>query len=1220
MSSDVVSGWGSSFISSVVEEENTSKPVPIDNNVSNQNTSSISSGWGSSFISTEPTTTAPQQPVLPEEDTTASDATVTSDAIYAVPSADVDTRSTEEYIAETEGRDSFDPSYRSGFDRTRAAIERSYTAKNTPWFGMGDEEVVEWGKTVSEAITEVDERGLSKLSPIRGVSLEDKLIADFAKTSGGAAFLNHLVSALDVGGSFALDTFESVLENLADETVTQFLPFGDLLKDKAYKIVEQGVNELRGVSGIDSPADIADLVGEAAMGSLDFTETLPAVGMVSTLLSVRNLAPKIQAKSGVAANKKKAELLRQAIRDNVAGGEMATREALRNANILAKQIAEENKEIRDGLILEYEARSNSKISREVNGHLVIDMDLAKESAAENLREPIKAVVDDGDVDIVEDPLAKLIGVEEGLLSPVLNPRKLDALTAVVADYKAKMKEAGRVDIFSVKGKPPIRAILEATVMKDLDATSELIDTLNKYNLNLEEFILGSVGSFSEAGKVLNVASQLKRVKPAGDMAEARKKKILEAEANIANASQRLENVRRGALVSQVATAMRNLESGGIRMGLESLMNVIDAVTKSFNAPITLGKDATGGIVGASKTLFSRETWKDSFGSYRLAFSRPDVAEGYMKLILDNPQFASQYSKMYDNLNEIQKATGRGEGGVKDKILSPLEDTVEMMNFANRWQENLVRNSVALNEIERLVKQEYGIDLIDAIQEGKLPDLMKDATTVRPKNARSFSAIVADATDKALRVTYASQPENDMFATLTNFMTSKKIFGAIPLTTIVEFPRFMFSSMEFMAESALGIASPNRGFETMRKLIGLSKEPLTPKQHRAVQRNMVGLAVIGAAYLYRSSENAPERYEDVRILGKDSDTTTQFPVRQFLWIGEALKRIKEGTFDMWFDWKDASETFLGSAFRTGTGNIIIEEVASIVDGLDVSAGTKGAEIAGEALSGYLSGYFNFFSQLPAFQRGVPTDLEGTSTYRPNVYLQDPQPAAKTPQEAFMREISRGFTRTGIGRSAAEERGMETKVTVFPQDAIRPDAGWKTLLGISLKDQDTEDAEFVTSLGIPKWKIGSNSDIDAVKMYENEKISKFIPRMVEMLRYRQDKLRNKYYSQPAAVREKITEEQYVLRSSRNLFESSLSNFKSYLRSVSPAVADRYSLASSNYSKVPKKFRSEAYIKFVEMDTADKPAGKEPDMTVAKDLETLTILAKELQKISKKIVTFK
>ena len=49
--------------------------------------------------------------------------------------------------------------------------------------------------------------------------------------------------------------------------------------------------------------------------------------------------------------------------------------------------------------------------------------------------------------------------------------------------------------------------------------------------------------------------------------------------------------------------------------------------------------------------------------------------------------------------------------------------------------------------------------------------------------------------------------------------------------------------------------------------------------------------------------------------------------------------------MWFDAKDAAETFLGSAFRTGTGNIIIEEVSSILDGTDVSAGKKAAEIGG-----------------------------------------------------------------------------------------------------------------------------------------------------------------------------------------------------------------------------------------------------------------------------------
>ena len=103
---------------------------------------------------------------------------------------------------------------------------------------------------------------------------------------------------------------------------------------------------------------------------------------------------------------------------------------------------------------------------------------------------------------------------------------------------------------------------------------------------------------------------------------------------------------------------------------------------------------------------------------------------------------------------------------------------------------------------------------------------------------------------------------------------------------------MFASMEFMAEASFGALSP-----AMRKLNrGAERTTDALRQHRAIQRNLVGLAAIGVElggrYLYRSSENAPERYEDVRILGKDADTTTQFPLRQFLWIGEAIKRLEE----------------------------------------------------------------------------------------------------------------------------------------------------------------------------------------------------------------------------------------------------------------------------------------------------------------------------------------
>ena len=259
------------------------------------------------------------------------------------------------------------------------------------------------------------------------------------------------------------------------------------------------------------------------MYALEFSESIPALGTISTLLSVRSLLPAMQAKTGVKANLRKEKNLQESIRNNVGGAEIATREAKYEANVLANEVAEANKDIRDELIIEYESRvGNKSISTEVNGHLQIDINKAKESAAETLRQPFEILVEDGKVSATEDPLAKLIGVEEGLVSPILNPQKLNALTAVIKDYKTKTKEAGGEDIF--KKKRPLEAILEVTVMQDLDATSELIDILNKYNLNLEEFILGSVGSFSQAGKTLNVASQLKRVKPAGDLSDAKKEK------------------------------------------------------------------------------------------------------------------------------------------------------------------------------------------------------------------------------------------------------------------------------------------------------------------------------------------------------------------------------------------------------------------------------------------------------------------------------------------------------------------------------------------------------------------------------------------------------------------------------------------------------------------------------------------------------------------------
>ena len=60
--------------------------------------------------------------------------------------------------------------------------------------------------------------------------------------------------------------------------------------------------------------------------------------------------------------------------------------------------------------------------------------------------------------------------------------------------------------------------------------------------------------------------------------------------------------------------------------------------------------------------------------------------------------------------------------VLDKVLTEGEDAVMALNIPNRWQEFLVRRGAFLGELERLVKREYKIDFIDALNQGKIREI------------------------------------------------------------------------------------------------------------------------------------------------------------------------------------------------------------------------------------------------------------------------------------------------------------------------------------------------------------------------------------------------------------------------------------------------------------------------------------------------------------------
>jgi hypothetical protein len=70
----------------------------------------------------------------------------------------------------------------------------------------------------------------------------------------------------------------------------------------------------------------------------------------------------------------------------------------------------------------------------------------------------------------------------------------------------------------------------------------------------------------------------------------------------------------------------------------------------------------------------------------------------------------------------------------------------------------VRRGVFFSELQRLTRNEYGVDLIDTLQAGKLQDLLNDAGGIRPEGSRSFLGLVDSAVTKSLDVTYAKQPD------------------------------------------------------------------------------------------------------------------------------------------------------------------------------------------------------------------------------------------------------------------------------------------------------------------------------------------------------------------------------------------------------------------------------------------------------------------------------
>lgn len=781
-----------------------------------------------------------------------------------------------------------------------------------------------------------------------------------------------------------------------------------------------------------------------------------------------------------------------------------------------------------------------------------------------------------------------------LVEPLLKPESFNKIVAVASDLKKRNPKA-----FDNKD-TVIDNLLKLTANQELLPSDELQKTLTKYGLSYEDYTLAIIGTGSRAGQVLQKLSQIKRARPSSEMDLLAAKAIEETNGKIRNFVMRAENIRRGGLVSQLATASRNLSSAVIRAPLEGLGNVMDTSMYALQ---------NEGVMAGAKALVDRQNWNGSFKHFNYMFSRPDIAKDYTDYILDRPELAQYFDSIFNNLNEIQAATGRGDptrvlgGKWVDKSLGELEDVVGALNIPNRFQEYLVRRGIFFGELERLTKREYGFDLQEVLQQGRIKELLNDSPDLIPTNKKSFVELVADSTTKALDVTYAKQPEVQMFRSISSFITRNG------LTVLMPFPRFMFNSMELMGNYAAGASIPM----TKKVMSFIAKDgkdigKLTSKDRQRISRNLLGMATSLAAYQYIKSEDAPEDLKLIRIgEGIVTDTSPFFPMRQFLTFGKLLQQYVDGGVDGLAGWlgeqenmKDFYQTFTGTNFRVGAGFDILDEVAGIAQSTDFNSSEAGQRFLGRVIGSYLSSWAVPAAQIIDTQRAFG---ERGTEYRDAA--EDPV-LGRPFLSGVGREIARPFKARGISLSPEEEAALPKREFLFQEDARRVEPLWKVLFGINLRTADSEEGDYLRGIGFSDWDLGSKSNIPSIRNFENKYLRELVVPLANIVQGYEESFAQEYDNSGETLKDSMTKKLYIKTKSANLFNKLYKRNRQIVNSLrkSEELSNPYINAMLTYRRASKTARKEAMVRFIQRE------GREPDGTNVEDLQLLGIIASTIQ----------
>jgi hypothetical protein len=540
----------------------------------------------------------------------------------------------------------------------------------------------------------------------------------------------------------------------------------------------------------------------------------------------------------------------------------------------------------------------------------------------------------------EIPLETIPKIEIPKIEPIAEPISIaDRKPALPLEVTKKITEAAakffkEENIILDKKKPISLQLQELWQSGKYDVPTIIRRIAEDNKITYEQFTNFIYPSIRASAQELNAYSQLaKRYKEMLDPTNS-----FDTGTGTLGFLKRLDNIRKGVLVTRLATSVRNYVSQSTRLGLETLQSGLDLALQQAIRPFV--KDKVKFDKGAVSPLSNFQGLVNNFTQWnpKGGFKKHKEIKTLTNKILDN------FPKEKDRLFLNYASDVKNYGGVKGKkdTLSKVEGAVDLANIVNKTQEYITRRAVFLARLDESIKANgkfYNNKTLEQLRRDGELNLLR-------------SSDIAVAIDKALDTTFSkdfniSKGGFDAFAGRI-----VEIINNLPflLTNIIPFPRFLMNAIKFQYDySPLGILSfLSKG----------ARAELARGNTSVLSKATLGTGMILAGYALRNQPYAGEKWYEFKVGDRTVDTRGYNPFAAYLFLGDVIKRYQEGTLRN-LDVKGIASVLFG--VRGTTGVYIVDSLINyftdpklnketIVDGLQ--------KLLGETLAGYLTPFQNF----------------------------------------------------------------------------------------------------------------------------------------------------------------------------------------------------------------------------------------------------------------------